>query len=79
MEYLLSAMVKGMPAKLLRRLVYRRGEYFYLCIIRLGIRLFRAELATGCPQVVAQFTFRIVLSVALTTGGLSHLLSPPCL
>jgi hypothetical protein len=31
------------------------------------------------PQVVVQFTFRIVPSIALTTGGRGHLFSPNCL
>jgi hypothetical protein len=30
------------------------------------------------PHVVVQFMFRIVPSVALTTGGFGHLLSPYC-
>jgi hypothetical protein len=44
------------------------------CLTGLGTALFRAELAMEYSQVVVQFTFRIVPSVALTTGDRGHLL-----
>jgi hypothetical protein len=36
------------------------------------------KFAVGGSQVIAQFTFRIILSVALATGGMQHLLAPYC-
>jgi hypothetical protein len=60
------------------RLDHGRWCYFRFCVTGPGTTLFRAELAMEYPHVVVQFMFRLVPSVALTTGGIGHLLSPYC-
>jgi hypothetical protein len=40
--------------------------------------VFRAELAMEYPHVVVQFMFGLVPGIALTAGGIGHLLSPYC-
>jgi hypothetical protein len=69
---------KEMSPGLGRQPVYESGRHACLFITRCQTTLRRAELAVGHSQVVAQFTFRAVLSIAFATSNLRHLFPPCC-